>query len=216
MTTHTWTLILASEWAIRLVMLFYVPHRRSAAAARSWLLLILLEPYVGLVLYWLFGRAYLPRWRIELHQQACRVIRTYSGEFFGRHAIHPELPPDFRQAVTLAQNLGDFGILGGNRLELLSDYEGSIERLIEDIRAAQHHVHLLYYIFADDRTGRRVTEALVQAAQRGVRCRILMDGLGSRRALRSLAPEMRAAGIEVIEVLPIDRKSTRLNSSHRT
>ena len=30
----------ASEWAIRLAMLFYVPYRRDAAAARGWLLLL--------------------------------------------------------------------------------------------------------------------------------------------------------------------------------
>ena len=45
------TLYLASEWVIRLVMLFYVPQRRSPAAARGWLLLIFFLPWVGLVLY---------------------------------------------------------------------------------------------------------------------------------------------------------------------
>ena len=54
----TWgTLYLASEWVIRLVMLFYVPQRRSAAAARAWLLLIFCLPWVGLILYAVFGRA---------------------------------------------------------------------------------------------------------------------------------------------------------------
>ena len=39
-TWYFWTFV-ACEWIIRIVMLVYVPHRRSAAAARSWLLLIL-------------------------------------------------------------------------------------------------------------------------------------------------------------------------------
>jgi cardiolipin synthase A/B len=202
MQSWTW-IFLASEWVIRAVLFVYVLHRRSPAAARSWLLLILAEPYVGLILYWLLGRAYLPKWRIDLQQQASQLIRRHGAEFFGRHKIHPQVPSDFLQAVTLAKNLGDFDILGGNRFELLSDYDGTIDRLVCDIRAAKLHVHLLYYIFADDSTGRRVADALMEAAQRGVTCRVLMDSLASRRAIRSLAPAMRAAGIEVLEMLPV-------------
>jgi len=205
MESWTWTfwIFVASEWIIRIVMLIYVPHRRSPGAARSWLLLIMFEPFVGLVVYWIFGRAYLPQWRIELQQQASQIIRTHGQDFFGRHAAHPKLPADFVQAVKLAENLGDFGILGGNRLELLSDYEKSIDCLIEDIRAAKQHAHLLYYIFADDRTGRRVADALVEAARRGVTCRVLLDSVGSGPAIRSLGPSMRDAGIEVVETLPV-------------
>jgi len=201
---HTWTWIfLASEWVLRIAMLIYVPRRRSPAAARTWLLLIFLEPVVGLILYGLFGRAYLPRWRIELQQRASELIRTEGKDLLSRWSVHPELPPPFAQAVALAEHLGDFGIVGNNRLELLADYEGSIDRLVDDIRAAGHHVHLLYYIFADDGTGRRVAGALSEAARRGVACRVLMDGLASRAAIRTLAPDMRAAGIEVVEMLPV-------------
>src|SRR5262249_1912931 len=59
-----WTRVLFfSEGAIRLVMLAVVPFRRAPAAAKGWLLLIFFEPWVGLVLYLLIGRASLPRWR---------------------------------------------------------------------------------------------------------------------------------------------------------
>ena len=47
-----WALVfLLSEWAIRLVMLAVVPVRRTPTAAKSWLLLMLFEPWIGLVLY---------------------------------------------------------------------------------------------------------------------------------------------------------------------
>ena len=50
-----------SEWLIRLVMLVYVPNRRSPAAARTWLLLIFLLPWPGLIVYSVLGRVYLNR-----------------------------------------------------------------------------------------------------------------------------------------------------------
>jgi cardiolipin synthase len=192
-----------SEWVIRLVMLVYVPQRRSPAAARTWLLLIFIAPWVGLVLYSFFGRAFLPRRRIEMQKKVSEMVRSAGREFFTAHVTHPDLPAEFEQAVKLAENLGDFHILGGNRVELLADYDGAIDRLVADIDGAAHHVHLLYYIFANDATGRKVADALMRAVKRGVACRVLMDSLGSKAARRTVAREMRAAGVEVRELLPV-------------
>jgi cardiolipin synthase len=85
---------------------------------------------------------------------------------------------------------------------LLSDYDRTIDRIVGDIAEAKNHVHLLYYIFADDATGRKVAAALTAAAKRGVRCRMLVDALGSRGFRKRLGPELRAAGVEVHELLP--------------
>ncbi len=199
-----WTWIhMASEWAIRLGMLFYVPQRRSPSAARAWLLLIFFFPWPGVILYSLIGRPYLPKRRLERQARATRLIRELRERFVrSAHLMRPQLDEALAPAVTLAERLGDFGILGNNGVELLTDYNQSIDRLIEDIDSAQRHVHLLYYIFADDATGRRVADALLRAAGRGVRCRVLLDALGARSALRRVAPRLRKSQIEVYSVLP--------------
>ena len=62
---------------------------------------------------------------------------------------------------------------------------------------------MLFYIFEDDDVGRRVADALRRAAQRGVAVRVLMDAIGSRGGLKGLAPALRAAGAEVIAVMPL-------------
>ena len=194
---------IASDWAIRFGMLFYVPQRRSPAAARAWLLLIFFFPWPGLILYSIIGRPFLPKRRMKRQSQAVRLIRELRQRFLdSAHLTRPELAEPLAQAVTLAEQLGDFGILGNNHFELLTEYDASIDRLIADIDGAERHVHLLYYIFADDATGRRVADALLRAAARGVACRLLLDALGARTALRRLAPGLRAEGIEVISVLP--------------
>jgi cardiolipin synthase len=113
------------------------------------------------------------------------------------------LPVSVEAAVQLATGLGDFEATRGNAIELLHGYDLPMERLIEDLRAAQLSIHLLYYIFEDDETGRWVTEVLIEAARRGVRCRVLMDAVGSRSGLRALAPLLEAAGIEVHALLPV-------------
>lgn len=210
---------LATDWLIRLVMLVYVPQRRSPSAARSWLLLIFIFPLPGLILYSIFGRPYLSSRRIQVQQRATHLLRTTGRRVLQEYAARIELPEPFAQSVTLAQNLGDFGTVGGNQVELIADYQGAIDRLVADIETASQHVHLLYYIFAHDETGVRVADALARAVARGVQCRVLMDGLGSKQGLRTLAPKMRAAGIDVIESLPVRllrRRSARFDlRNHR-
>ncbi len=94
-------------------------------------------------------------------------------------------------------------ILGGNDVALIARTEDFIDQLIDDIDAARHHVHLLFYIFADDGTGRRVAEALVRASKRGVKCRVLADAVGSRPMFKRLALQMAEQGIEVRQALPV-------------
>ena len=192
-----------SEWLIRLSMLFYVPNNRTPAAARTWLLLIFLLHWPGLLLYMLIGRIYLPKRRIRLQQMASKRIRAARfamGDSRGAVAC----PANVAKIAALAKRLGDFDVVGGNRFEFLSDYAGSLDVLFADIGAAQRHVHLLYYIWADDAVGERFADACIDAAKRGVACRVLMDAVGSKRALRRLAPRMRAAGVEVTQTLPVD------------
>jgi cardiolipin synthase len=75
---------------------------------------------------------------------------------------------------------------------------------VQDIDQAEHHVHLLFYIFADDPVGERVGSALGRARSRGVRCRLLADAVGSRRFFRVLAPKLNGQGIEVVPALPVN------------
>jgi len=202
-TLWAWTFFL-SEWAIRLAMLVVVPFRRSPAAAKGWLLLVFFEPWVGLVLYLLIGRAKLRRWQREqlarLPQAMARVVGRLANH---PNVFHPEVGPALSQAVTLAENLGQSPILGGNAVELLTDYDGTIARLVQDIDQATDHVHLEFYIFADDRATAPVIAALGRAARRGVRCRVLADAIGSRSPLRTLRPKLMSLGVAVHEMLPV-------------
>jgi len=200
---HWSALYLAAEWVIRFMMLGYVPQRRSPAAARTWLLLIFLLPIPGLIVYGLVGRIYLPRRRLAMQRQASLLIQQAQADLPPPHTAMNESLEPAHSIARLAVALGDFHVFQGNRVELLSDYVGSIDRLIADIDGATRHVHVLTYIFAADATGRSVTEALMRAARRGVQCRVLMDAVGSARGLRRYGSVLRKAGVDVRAVLPV-------------
>ncbi|MCC7346141.1 MAG: cardiolipin synthase [Variibacter sp.] len=198
------SLYVASEWAIRVAALVYVPQRRPPNAARAWLLLIFFLPWPGLVLYLLIGRAYLPRRRFRVQQQIYELVRRLapratSFESTITRAVSPELLP----ALELAEQLSEFPMTGGNRFLLLPAYDAAIERVVADIDNARRYVHMLFYIFENDEVGQRVAGALERAARRGVAVRVLMDAIGSRAGLAHLGPGLRAAGAEVLAVMPL-------------
>jgi cardiolipin synthase A/B len=194
----------AAEWALRLAMIVIVPFRRSPDAAKGWLLLIFFQPTVGLILYLLIGRPSLPAWRVVRHadfEALAKPVRD--GLAQDENIFRPDVGPELQHAVTLAENLGDFPILGGNSAEILADYDGTIDRLVADIDMARDHVHLLFYIIADDATAGRVMAALERAVERGVACRVLADSLGSRPEFQRMLPRLLSAGILAEETMRV-------------
>ncbi|HWH18354.1 MAG TPA: phosphatidylserine/phosphatidylglycerophosphate/cardiolipin synthase family protein [Allosphingosinicella sp.] len=67
----------------------------------------------------------------------------------------------------------------GNRLTLLPDGPDRFAELIALIEGARHSLRVLYYMFLDDASGRRVRDALLAAVGRGVKVSLLVDGFGS-------------------------------------
>lgn len=89
-------------------------------------------------------------------------------------------------------------LLPGNDIELLRNGTEFFPALLDAVAAARHDVHLETYIFEPDQTGMAVVAALCEAAQRGVRVRVVADGFGSRAFVGRCAPQLSAAGVEVL------------------
>ena len=79
-----------SEWAIRLAMLVVIPFRRTPAAAKGWLLLIFFEPWLGLLLYFLIGRATLPK---PSYIEACQGAPPHHGGCLSNPTSDAPPPP---------------------------------------------------------------------------------------------------------------------------
>ena len=86
---------------------------------------------------------------------------------------------------------------GGNRAELIRDGPRTFESMIEMIDGASDFVSLESYIFMGDTVGERFADALMAAARRGVRVRVIADWIGSRETSRGFWNRMRDAGVEV-------------------
>jgi cardiolipin synthase A/B len=109
--------------------------------------------------------------------------------------------------------------VGGNRLQLLKNGAQYFPALVAALDAARAEAFLETYIYADDETGVRVTDALVRAASRGVRVHLLLDGFGARDFAPHFRRALRAAGAEILVFRPEMRllrlRRGRLRRMHR-
>ena len=209
-----------AEWIIRVTALFVVVRKRRPTAALAWLVVIYFQPWIGILFYLLIGRHRLPRRRTRQYAQLVQRLGHLKRQFDQHpHVVHPELGPQCRAAITLAERFGSMPILDGNSVKLMSDTNEVIHQLTADIDNAKEHIHMVFFIFRSDRTGRRVANALKQAARRGVKCRLLLDAVGSRDTLQSMGHELRRAGVEVYDDLPVGfirRRASRIDlRNHR-
>lgn len=187
----------------------------------GWLTLVVLLPYVSCVLYYLFGEVALRR-RGRGHQQqvqdfAVQAHVLQQTSLVGKSRPHPavagatermaaHVAPQWQAAFSYAASVNGFQPEPGHSAELMADGRETLQRMLMDLDAAQHEINLLYYLWRDDQMGTQVAQALVRAAARGVVCRAMVDGLGSRPLLGSaLWESLRAAGVQLAVALPINR-----------
>ena len=110
------------------------------------------------------------------------------------------------------------GFVSGNCIKLLctgAEYFPALEAACD---AAEHEIYLQSYIFEDDVTGRRIAQALIRAAQRGVTAHLLIDGFGSKDLSDELRREMLDGGVLVLkyrpEISPWTLRRERLRRMH--
>ncbi len=91
----------------------------------------------------------------------------------------------------------------GNRLTMLDTGPRRLDTLVALIDGATATLRVIYYIYVDDNAGKRVRDALIRAAGRGVAVSLIVDGLGSEAANQNnFFDPMREAGIEVCRFVP--------------
>lgn len=177
------------------------------AAALSWLLALFALPGVAVVAWWLFGRLHLRRKKRQRRRssQASTAALLAAEQLMSMQPKHPApVPAPVSRAVTLPPALNDavFPPSPGNRVSLLPDTAAVHHAWRGLVQDARHHLHLLFYLWRNDHTGRDLLDRLVAKAQRGVKVRVLYDAVGSWHLPRRFFEPLTAAGGKAVAFLP--------------
>jgi cardiolipin synthase len=189
-------------------------ERRQPAATVAWVLSIALLPVVGVPLYFLVGGR-----RIRRHIRA-KIGAVGSVE----SSVENRVRPNFLSSSVAADCGSVLGAAGapppvtGNRVSVIHQGEEAYRSVLGLIEEARDHIHAQFFILDVDPIGKRFIHALAARAKAGIRVRLLLDAVGSWRALRRLVRPLKKAGGEVAEflpALPLHRKWSAHLRNHR-
>ena len=188
--------------AVRVIML-----RPAPGVALAWLLLVAVLPLLGLPLYLLFGERRIGQKRAQRMATQRADFEELGKEFVKEHMTTIDWsthPPANQMMDRLGKNKRGIPTLSGNELKLHSDTQEILAEIAADVERAESSVQMAFYIWHEGGAADEVLEAVIRAARRGVRCRLLIDHLGARPWWRGKQPgRLKEAGVELRNALPV-------------
>ena len=133
-----------------------------------------------------------------------------------RYAVQqPPAAPDSEEFLRVVGALADAELHRRSRVELLADGKTFYPAELKAIGRAAHSVHVEAFIFDPGEVGDRFLRALVEAARRGVRVKVVVDAIGSRPTPDRFFQPLREAGGQVRWYQPL-RLATFKRWNNRT
>ena len=178
-------LLVITDYVIKFLAIGVLPTNKKPSSAMAWLILILIVPFAGFIIFLFLGRTNVGAKRLARQREAEEAIRAATD----RLPVSPVAGPVYLDSMaTLNRNLGSLPLQDGNLIELIPGYSDSIQRMTEAVEGAATTIEVEFYIAAWDEVTSPFFDALVAAAARGVTVRLLFDHLA-----RAASPATRSS-----------------------
>lgn len=186
------------------VALLIVSEDRDPTAALAWLLVLIALPFVGLLVYFFFGR----NWpSIVQRSPATRRLRGIVDGFMAAvYAPHRAASDAFvrtverpwiRRNVRLIEQKVATPPLPARTCDIYGSGEEYFDVLLADLAGAQRFIHMSYFIWKADALTARITAVLLDRLAAGVEVRILNDYVGCFSYPKDELRQLAAAGATV-------------------
>ena len=195
-------------------------ENRDPSRTVTWLLIFILLPGVGLIIYAVFGRN-LRKIKIFKTQELAsnmkeeklfrnldeinNLIRLEQDTISVSKLLKDNEEDNIKlKIISLLLNTGMFPFTTNNKVDIFVDGNEKFERLIKDIENAKYHIHLEYFIIKDSDIGQKIKNLLIKKSKENVKIKILYDDVGCWRFWfhREFFNEMKSHGIEIVPFLP--------------
>ncbi len=171
--------------------------KSDVRAAVAWIGVIILLPIFGWAIYLIFGINRIARRAEELrgsgHITGDLEISDHRG--LANHGDDGGTTERIVEMARLGKRIAKVPYTDGNKIDVLRNGEQAYPAMIAAIDSAENSVALSTYIFNNDEAGRQFLEALKRARARGIKIRVLIDGVGSWYSFPSMIKKLRDADI---------------------
>ena len=197
-------------------------QRRDPKSVWAWLLLLYFIPILGFIFYLFLGQDFRKRkmFRIkELEDQLNEAIRQQEQQLkVTRVEDLDESIKDYRDLIMYNLETSGDMLSNDNDVDFFVDGNEKFKALKEDLRKAEHFIHIQYYIIRNDVLFNQIKDILIEKAAQGVEVRLLFDAMGCRYVNHKVWKELNAKGVKTAEFFPaiLGRLQLRINyRNHR-
>ena len=200
-----------------IVIVFF--QRRDPKSVWAWLLLLYFIPVLGFVFYLLLGQDMHKRkmFRIkEVEDHISKDIRQQEYRLRSRDV--QELDENIRGYEDLVMyNLeaGEAMLTKDNDVDIFIDGNEKFRALMEDLRNAEHFIHIQYYIIKNDVLFNQIKDILIEKAAQGVEVRVLFDAMGCRSVRHSYWKWLNEKGVQTAEFFPAILRRLQIRINYR-
>ncbi|AZK45846.1 cardiolipin synthase [Paenibacillus lentus] len=173
-------------------------ENRNPSSTVAWILVLGLLPVVGLIFYFLFGQNYFKRRNFDKKAEEDR--KNYERIDNNAYMLPRDLSqftPEEQRLLQLSQRLARTPFSMATRTKVLTNGEETFSSILRELKKAEHHIHMEYYIYRADDIGREIQKTLIEKAKSGVEVRFMFDAVGSIGLPKSFIREMEEAGVKV-------------------
>ncbi|MDX1605033.1 MAG: cardiolipin synthase [Candidatus Competibacterales bacterium] len=193
-------LLLADLGLVGAVAVHILLNKHDPRAIIGWLAVCLLTPFIGALLYFVFG---INRVQTRAQRLAARSpFTTGESPLDLSHEIDGEHASELLPLARIAGRITGRPLLAGNRVDCLHDGEQAYPAMLAAMAQARETLFLASYIFDTGATGQRFIAALAAAVRRGVDVRVLIDGVGQLSSRPRASRMLRDCGVPVARFIP--------------
>ncbi|MBP3407532.1 MAG: cardiolipin synthase [Bacteroidaceae bacterium] len=179
--------------AVVSLMIKVVLNNRDTVKTLAWMLVLVFLPFLGLLLYFFFGRD-TRKQKIISSRLLSQLQKNQLG--CGSDGQY-EVEPEYSSLATFFRNSSSVSLLGASEAKVILSPREFASLLYKEIDAAENHIHIQFYIFEDDEFGVLLREHLIAKAKQGVEVRVIYDSVGCLGVNKEFFEVMRCAGIYV-------------------
>lgn len=187
-----------------LLIIFF--ERRNPSATWAWLMVLILIPGAGFILYLLLGQNLSRRKMFELKTEEDRFHKQLlvQGKQLSEDTIrfHDKAMNEYKDMMYMNLINSQSVFTQNNSVEIFTDGHDKFNALIESIENATDHIHMVYYIINNDNLGNKIIDILSKKAAEGIEVRFLYDGMGGLRLPKHFFDRLKASGGKVACFFP--------------
>lgn len=204
-----WRIIVITNTILAFYIVFH--RRRSVSTTWAWLIILLVLPIIGLILYGFFGRGISQENIFAINRQKHLGLRNVQETI--TQAPKKVSPSDTSSKAKIAIKYFDKDdntpVTKNNHVQLYNDGHEMFTDLIKDIKKAKKTINVEFYTFYNDEIGNKMLDLLTEKAKNGVRVHLLYDAWGSMGATKAWFNKLRKAGGEVLPFVTSRNMITR-------